>query len=216
MDKGKGQRRNRLKGEGGKRMKKIFRTLIVLSLLLILQATCYASPPVDGFMGVPWGSGRQQVQKVMEERGFTLLEQRADGIIDKYQGTFVGQPAELTFQYQNDVFFSGEAAFLHVKGQSVDATRTYYMELTGMLKAKYGLPTREYVDASGLTVGSSWEVPTTATPPGQVNIYARYGGVAYGTGYLGSGLNIASGVSLSYDIGSSWARLKGNKHINEL
>jgi len=197
-------------------MKKIFRTLIVLSLLLILQSTGYASPPVDGFIGVPWGSGRQEVQKLMAERSFTLLEQRADGVVDKYQGTFVGQPAELTFQYENNIFFRGEAAFLQVKGQSIDATRAYYTELRGMLTAKYGTPTREYADASNMTVGSSWDVPTTATPPGQVNIYARYGSVFYGTGYWGSGIYVASGVSLSYDIGSSWAHLKGNKHINEL
>jgi len=171
---------------------------------------------VDGFIGVPWGASRQQVQKAMEERGFTLLEQRADGIVDTYQGTFTGQPAELKFQYENNLFISGEANFLHVKGQSLDAVRAYYMELKGMLTAKYGSPT-ELIDAAGRTPACIWEqLPTTATPPSQVTIHARYGPVFYGTGYLGNGVYQASGVTVRYYIGSSWAHQKAVKDIKDI
>ncbi len=200
-------------------MKSKVSILVILFSLVLMCCTVSvsaASPAVDGFIGVPWGASRQQVRQAMEERGFTLLEQRADGIIDTYQGTFTGQPAELKFQYESNVFFSGEANFLHVKGQSLDAVRAYYMELKGLLTAKYGLPA-ELTDAAGKTPVCLWErLPATATPPGQVTIQARYGQVFYGTGYLGNGLYKASGVTVSYSIGSSWARQKAVKDIKDI
>lgn len=202
--------------EGGKTMRRVFVILTVLSFLLALQVTSYAAPPVEGFMGVPWGASRQQVQKAMEERGFKLLEQRADGVVDTYQGTFTGQPAELNFQYEKNVFFYGSAAFLHVKGQSLDAALAYYQELKGLLTNKYGVP-MVYADEYGREKVSRWEgLAAAATPPGQVSIQLMYGKVFYGTGYLGNGLYQATGVAVNYGIGSAWARQKAVKDVNDL
>jgi hypothetical protein len=193
---------------------------ILVMALFLFSGIVFAGEPatVDGFIGVPWGASRQVVQKAMEERGFTLLEQRADGVRDKYRGTFTGQPAELEFHYQNDFFISGEANFLHVKGQSLDAARAYYLELKGMLTAKYGPPSQELIPYGGKTdVVSLWEeLPTTATPPSQVTIQARYGQVFYGTGYLGDGGYLATGVTVWYRVPSSWANQKAVKDIKDL
>jgi|GEM_PF-3666922 len=197
-------------------MRKIFSAVIILGLLLVLQTTIQAAPAVDGFMGVPWGTSREQVQKAMEERGFTLLEQRSDGILDKYRGTFIGKPAELTLRYENNVFFGGEAAFLDVKGAEADVVRLHYMEMKELLTAKYGLPSQEYSDQNGKNVACQWDLPTTATPPGRVIIYTWYGKAFYGTGYLGSGLYTDSGFTVRYSIGSTWARIKGGKDIKDL
>ena len=197
---------------------KVFGLVVLFSLvLMVFTIPGYAAPPpVDGFIGVPWGASRQQVQKAMEERGFTLLEQRADGCVDTYQGTFTGQPAELKFQYENNVFFGGDASFLHIKGASLDAVQAYYLELKGMLTAKYGMP-MELTDATGKTPVCLWErLPAVATPPGQVTIQARYGRVFYGTGYWGNGLYLASGVTVSYSIGSAWARMRNVKDSKDL
>jgi len=198
------------------RNKKFTPVSIVLLMVLVLSALpAYAAPPLDGFIGVPWGASRQQVQKAMEERGFTLLEQRADGIVDTYRGTFTGQPAELKFQYEKNAYFAGTATFLHIKG-SFDASMAYYYELKGLLTAKYGTPT-VYANAAGQESVCRWEgLPATATPQGQVNIQLRYGKVFYGTGYWGKGMYEADGVEVEYSIGSAWARQKAVKDINDL
>ena len=193
---------------------------IVGMALFLFSGIVFAGEPatVDGFIGVPWGASRQEVQKAMEERGFKLLEHRADVVLDYYLGTFTGQPAELVFQYQNELFIRGEANFLHVKGQSLDAARAYYLELKGMLTVKYGPPSQELIPYGGKTaVGCLWqELPTTATPPSQVTIHARYGQVLYGTGYLGNGGYMATGVSVTYNVPSSWASQKAVKDIKDL
>lgn len=201
-------------------MRKIFGLFIVLTLFLVAQLTGYAAPPVEGFMGVPWGADRQQVQKAMEERGFKLLEQRADGVVDTYQGTFVDQPAQLKFQYYKNgsVFYSGSAAFLHVKGRSPDSAMAYYYELKGLLTAKYGTRTALATDGSGrLEYASLWQgLPATATPSGQATIQLRHGPIIYGTGYWGNGLSEAYGVEVSYYMDSSWAHQKSVKDIKDL
>lgn len=215
-----------LKGEeiilkrGAMDMKQKVAAFVVLFSLALcfspLQTASQAAPTVDGFMGVPWGANHEQVQRAMEERGFTLLEQRADGIVDKYRGTFTGRPAELTFQYENNVFFEGEAAFLDVKGAESDVVRLHYMEMKELLTAKYGSPAKEYSAENGRNIACAWDLPTTVTPSGRVTIYMWYGKAMYGTGYLGSGLYMDSGFTVRYSIGSTWARLKGGKDIKDL
>lgn len=197
-------------------MRKIISTVIILGLLLVLQTAGQAAPAVDGFMGVPWGANHEQVQKAMEARGFTLLEQRSDGIIDKYRGTFTGKPAELSFQFENNVFFEGEAAFLDVKGAQETVVRLSYLEMKQLLTAKYGSTAEEYTNADGESNACAWHLPTTVTPSGRVTIYMWHGKAIYGTGYYGNGLYEDSGYTVRYSIGSTWARLKGGKDINDL
>jgi hypothetical protein len=197
-------------------MQKLLCTMIALSLLLVTQMTSYAAPPpVDGFVGVPWGASRQQVAAAMAEKGFILLEQRADGSIDKYQGTFAGQPAELEFWYEKNVFYRGEAAFLHVKDKDFYVVKAYYIELRDLLTAKYGSP-REVTSIGSKPISYSiWEhLSATATPPGRVAIQVREGPALFGTGpSLGNNLYQAHSVIVVYDIGASWARIKDVKDI---
>lgn len=193
---------------------------IVGMALFLFSGVVFAgeAATVDGFIGVPWGASRQEVQKAMEERGFKLLEHGADVVLDYYLGTFTGQPAELVFMYQKELFISGEANFLHVKGQSLDAARAYYLELKGMLTAKYGPPSQCLSPGDGKPdVVCLWqELPTTATPPSLVTIQARYGQVLYGTGFLGNGGYMATGVTVKYYVPSSWASQKAVKDIKDL
>lgn len=194
-------------------MKNLFSAVLALSLLMLFTASSYAASSVDGFIGVPWGASRQQVQKAMEERGFTLLEQRADGFIDTYQGTFTGQSAQLTFIYEKNVFYKGEAAFLHVRDKDYYAVKAYYTELKGLLTAKYGPPMERSSIGSQSLSYSKWEnLPATARHPGQVTIMLREGPELFWPKKNHSSYS----VIVSYDIGSSWARQIAVKDIKDL
>lgn len=194
-------------------MRNLFSAVLALSLVMLFTASSYAASPVDGFIGVPWGASRQQVQKVMEERGFTLLEQRADGFSDTYQGTFTGQPAQLAFIYEKNVFYKGEAAFLHVRDKDYYAVKSYYTELKGMLTAKYGQPMERSSIGSQPLSYSKWEnLPATASHPGQVTIMLREGPELFWPEKNHSSYT----VIVSYDIGSSWARQIAVKDIKDL
>lgn len=185
----------------------------LLMLLVFSTLSAYAAPPIDGFISVPWGSSREQVQKAMEERGFTLLEQRDDGFSDTYQGTFTGQPAQLRFIYEKNVFYKGEAAFLHVRDKDYYAVKAYYTELKGLLTAKYGPPVERSSIGSQPLSYSKWEdLPATTSHPGQVTIMLREGPELFWPEKNHSSYS----VIVSYDIGSSWARQIAVKDIKDI
>jgi hypothetical protein len=195
-------------------MQKIFSVVIALGLLLVLQVTSYAAPAVDGFIGVPWGASRQQVQKAMEERGFALLEQRPDGTYDVYQGTFAGNPAQLSFSYEKNFFYRGEAAFLHVKDRDYYTVKAYYAELRELITAKYGRPVEINALGSNPISYSKWEdLPTTAEPPGKVTIMLRDGPNMF---RAGNASHSAYSVIVSYDIGTSWVRQLAVKDVKDI
>jgi hypothetical protein len=193
-------------------MRKIISAAVALAFFAVLQATVYAAPPVDGFLGVPWGASRQQVQKAMEERGFTLLEQRADGYSDTYRGTFVGKAAELTFFYEEKIFYRGQAAFIHVKGRDYHTVKAWYAELRDLLAAKYGRPyERTALDANPVSY-SKWEnLPAAAEPPGRIKIFLQDGPHKFR-----DGTDWAHTVIVSYDIGSSWVRQRTATDLKDL
>ena len=192
-------------------MRKIFGAMIVLSLLLATRMTCFAAPPpVDGFMGAPWGASRQQVEAAMAEKGFALIEQRADGVVDRYRGVFADHPAELLFRYNKNVFYYGEAHLLDAQGKGLDAALDAYHAMARLLTAKYGPPDRkDYGVVPGpdkkekiVNGFSEWDnIPTTATPSGHVKISVV-------GGYIGT-----HDVRVSYDIGETWTLLKSVKDI---
>jgi hypothetical protein len=191
-------------------MRKLFCAVLILSVLLATQIPGYAQrPAVDGFIGVPWGASRAQVQAAMAKKGFTLLEQRADGVFDRYTGTFAGHPAELEFSYEKNVFHYGQAELLDAQmenwGPRTNAMVMIYREMVQVLAAKYGPPDETYIDVPGenRAVASVWEnIPTTATPPGKVaiTIYGKAGNLR----------NMFT-VRVDYSINRGWALQKTGK-----
>lgn len=193
-------------------MKKLVAAVVFCTVMLALTAASYAAPPVEGFIGVPWGADRQQVQKAMEERGFTLLEQRTDGFSDTFNGTFAGQPAQLRFIYEKSFFYKGEAAFLHVRDRDYYTVKAYYNELRGLLAAKYGSPAE--ISSLGIRplACSKWEgLPTTAPIPGQVTIMLREGPEMFWPDS-----RFSHSVVVIYDIGATWARQLAVKDMKDL
>jgi hypothetical protein len=192
-------------------MQKSFGAIIIFCLLMSFSKASYAAPPtVDGFVGVPWGASRQQVASVMVEKGYALLQQREDGVLDRYQGTFADYPAELVFLYTKNVFYYGSAELLPARDKGMDVAMKYYYEMAQLLTAKYGEPAKKsygFLPGPGgketiLSRHSSWEnIPAAITPPGQVTISVLGGDMA---GYR---------VEVNYTIGKAWAQLKNVKDI---
>lgn len=189
-----------------KKMKVLFGAVLILSVLLVTQIPCYAQrPAVDGFIGVPWGASKVQVQAAMSKKDFALIERRTDGHLDIYKGTFAGHPAELTFLYQKNVFYSGWAELLDVPSSRDILLFVTYPEMKQLFKAKYGLYNfEEYSpDSSGKVISKfcTWkDLSSTITPPGNVEINIE----AY---FLKEG-NV---MRITYSIGKSWALLKSSK-----
>ena len=182
-------------------MRKLFCAVLILSVLLLTQIPSYAQrPAVDGFLGVPWGASKAQVQAAMAKKGFALLKQ-VSAEEDVYQGTFAGHPAELTFYYKKNVFYCG-SAFLQPGGENV-VESTYY-EMVELCKAKYGRPDkmRDYMPGLIMAGTCVWkDMPATATPPGKVDIFIV-------GGKPGSRGEERLGVRVQFEIGMGWALLK--------
>ena len=193
-------------------MRKLFGAVLILGVLLATQIPGYAQrPAVDGFIGVPWGASKAQVQSAMAKKGFTPIKQ-GDELYDKYKGTFAGHPAELEFWYAENVFYHGEAALLdsRVPEKFGDVTLVTYQQMVRVFEAKYGPADVSYCGKEALFHQTPWvnelnNVPTTVTPPGKVNVgvYMRY--CTYGPNYG------TTSVIVTYDIGKSWALLKTGK-----
>ena len=191
-----------------------FLRLVTTSIIIVAFAataftvTAYAATPsVDGFLGVPWGASRTQVEKVMGERGFTLLVQRSDVEVDIYQGTFADYPAELCFDYTKNALYKGSAAFLDVKGREPLIRQQRYIEMKNLIALKYGPPSQEYVGYKDIEFISNWEnLSTTGSPPGRVSIEVRWIAVSYNAGIL-------EGAGVSYSVGREWLKLKSAKDI---
>ena len=152
----------------------------------------YAAPPVDGFIGVPWGASREQVQTAMAEKGFALIGLNLDRG-DTYKGNFAGYPAELYFEFLNNVFYKGSARLLDLRSPNYEA----YFGLKGLISAKYMQVGREEKEKKCFQ--SLWlDLPAMATPAGKVSIF------------LTSGCDRSERAWIVYDITQAWARFKAS------
>jgi hypothetical protein len=205
-------------------MGKIFSAVIMLGLLLGLQATGFAAPQVNGFLGVPWGSSSQQVAAEMAKNSFTLLDQR--DFVAVYQGTFAGRPAEIEFFFYENFFYKGRAEFTDTRRvwrgvSDPDARanldgilRPSYMDLKRLYVAKYGsgedggYASAPNDDSYHVAEFWRWEnLPTTATPSAPVGIK-----LAYGTTYAPTSRSVVMALTVEYSIGEAWAGLKADKN----
>ncbi len=107
-----------------------------------------------GFLGVPWGAKRQQVDAAMAEKGYVKLakpdwcatvpaNRLCDPSLVNYDGMFAGERAELRFVFQDNALYQGWVAITGYR-TTVLADQVYiYNRLKTLLTEKYGPPTRE-------------------------------------------------------------------------
>lgn len=125
-------------------------SLLVLTLLISCISAAGAAG-VDGFMDIPWGTGRNIVAQKMAELHFPK-DAESNVQRDIYEGMFAARKAYLTFRFVNNVFYSGGALFVdtyHAYGNVSNATIDYYFrEIEVQLVKKYGQPTKRPYDDS--------------------------------------------------------------------
>lgn len=132
-------------------MLNIFKSAIVLGVMLLLQATSYAAPPVEGFMGVPWSASRQQVDAAMAEQGFIKLAKPdwcatvpANHLCDpglvNYDGRFGGERAEIRFLFQNKELYRGWVMLTASQTTRLIDQVNAYTRIKTLLTEKYGPP----------------------------------------------------------------------------
>ena len=135
-------------------MRKALRMVIVFWVLLGLQATVFAAPPVEGFMGVPWGSSREQVDKAMVEQGFVKLAKPdwcatvpgnalCDPGLVNYDGRFAGERAEVRFLFQNKALYRGWVVLLSSETIYLQDQVNAFARMKALLTEKYGPPTTD-------------------------------------------------------------------------
>lgn len=122
---------------------KIMSSVLLLMWYVLFSGIAWSAEKAtaDGFVGVPWGVGRSQVAKIMKEKGFTIITNKAKDLYDAeiYRGTFADQSADLYFNYNGKDFFdSGWAIMLPFQGQGLDVAMSGYNSIMTLLKAKYG------------------------------------------------------------------------------
>ena len=159
--------------------------------MLLLQATSYAAPPVEGFMGVPWGAGREQVAKAMAEQGFIKLAKPdwcatvpgnalCDPGLVNYDGRFAGERAEIRFLFQNKSLYQGWVMFTMSQTTRLADQVNSYTRTKALLAEKYGPPTTEtkYIRPKGgsESARASWML-TTGDPGDQVELVVLMEGV---------------------------------------
>ncbi len=138
----------------------------------------------DGFVGVPWGSTREQTKSILQKKGYSLITNKAPfwADADLYRGSFADQTADLYFHYGGtDYFSSGQAYLVGFKGQGTDIALVGYYTVVKLIKAKYGDCDREistYSEEHGKGFVCSWENIKTSKPPyGIVSIGVQAGAI---------------------------------------
>lgn len=135
-------------------MRKALDVVIALCLLLLLQATVFAAPPVEGFIGLPWGSSREQVDNAMAEQGFIKLAKPdwcatvpgnalCDPGLVNYDGRFAGDRAEIRFLFQNKALYRGWVILSSSETIYLQDQVNAFRNMKGLLTEKYGSPTTD-------------------------------------------------------------------------
>jgi hypothetical protein len=142
---------------------------------LLLTISVDAAPPVEGFLGVPWGSGMPQAKQAMAEKGHPLFrpvycvempnDYRCAPNILWFQGLYAGNQADLMFEFHQNQLVKGSAT-LGSYDFNLNYQMSVYNNLTAALTDKYGTPAKvesnEYPHGGGgvmaiwlLTAGKS-------------------------------------------------------------
>jgi len=170
--------------------------VILFSLVLMcFTVSAYAAPSVEGFMGVPWGASRQQVEAAMAEQGFEKLakpefcssfpqDPRCDPNLLRYSGQFAGEQAEVNCSIQNKAMVKGWVSIKSFVPFNLTGQMYSYTRIRGLLTQKYGPPTS---DSPGeFTADARWLLTSGEAGGDQVEIQIIIA-KAFKTGYTSTG-----------------------------
>jgi hypothetical protein len=133
--------------------------LAIFIVLLMCGISTMSASGSDGFLGIPWGSSREEVAKVMAERHFpkdnsSTFEAEKREI---YVGTFAAERAYLNFIYTNNKLVEASANFIEVNSGATVPRITmsttdgynamadyWFTRFEGLLIEKLGQPTMRY------------------------------------------------------------------------
>lgn len=146
-------------------------TLMALCLLLVMQSAGFAGPVPGGLAGVPWGATREQVKKIMIEKGFKqenafpFANEPSPGLV--FYGSFANTMCYLQFSFKGNSFYSGEVAVFRLNDyQPVLAAANHFISL---LTEKYGMPDKResyQSDTPGhptMPYATSWDLRDSAS-----------------------------------------------------
>jgi hypothetical protein len=198
----------------------VFYLVVVLALLAVsvvmFSGVAWADGTCEGFVGVPWGASKEQVQAAMANKGFPLIEHWTSDC-DVYRGTFAGYPAELKFFFEKNVFYSGRAEFLDRTSTEPQQAGLVYEEIKRLFQAKYGLYNYELCTGTGCDKARAhddynrfctWkDITSTATSHGTVEIGINR--------WASDTLDIKFYIRVTYRISKQWAPLKTDTEIVE-
>jgi hypothetical protein len=122
---------------------RVFYLIVVLTLLavsvVISSGITQAGAVPDGFMGVPWGAGRDQIIKAMSERGYQQLTSDNPNQLN-FKGAFAGVPClHLYFDLSANSFYRG-AAYGCARSADHQSTQETLNRIVNMISEKYGPP----------------------------------------------------------------------------
>ena len=179
-------------------MKSKVSILVIIFFLVLMSFTVSVSaapPAVEGFMGVPWGASRQQVEAAMAEQGFEKLarpefcssfpqDPRCDPTLLRYSGQFAGEQAEINYSFQNKAMVKGWVSIKSFVPFNLTGQMDSYTRIRGLLTQKYGLPTS---DSPGeFTADARWLLTSGDAGGDQVEIQIIIA-KAFKTGYTSTG-----------------------------
>ena len=126
--------------------KAILNAAMTVCLLLLMQSVSYSVALPDGLAGVPWGATREQVMKIMTEKGFTQENvhplsagnRPLTGFV--FYGSFANRTCYLDFTFKGNAFYSGSVIVKSYYPQQVLEAYNHFVKL---LTDKYGMPERE-------------------------------------------------------------------------
>lgn len=117
--------------------------------LLLMQSVGYAGSAPDGLAGVPWGATREQVKKIMLEKGFKEENKSEPSPDLVFFGPFANRMCYLVFTFKGYAFYKGNVMVKSYDLQPVLAAFNYFVPL---VTDKYGVPEKRE-SFEGLTKG---------------------------------------------------------------
>lgn len=130
----------------------VFFAAMIVCLLFVMQSLSYAGSVPDGLAGVPWGATREQVKKIMIEKGFKQenampFSEPSTGLL--FYGSFANRMCYLEFTFKGNAFCYGTVKVESYALQPVLGTFDHFVSI---VTDKYGLPEKRE-SFQGLTKG---------------------------------------------------------------
>jgi hypothetical protein len=128
-------------------------TAMTVCLLLLTQSISYAGAVPNGLAGVPWGATREQVKKIMIEKGFKqenatpFSNEPSAGLV--FYGSFANRMCYLEFTFIGNSFYFGT---VRVESWALQPVLGTFDHFVSIVTDKYGVPEKRE-SFEGLTKG---------------------------------------------------------------